>query len=406
MKIYSKYLEDETFIKWVLGTAAEKDISHWNTYLKKHPKERNIIMSLRDVILTLRTQDKKLTVEEKQYILGTLLDKVDESHKPKVIGLWRKPLKYAAIFIVALGLGAFYYVSQIGQNEHKVFEGLVEVPLGEVSETQLVLSTGEQVVVNAQKSAIQYTRSGEVIINEKDTLNNDEVKKPKTELLNRLVVPYGKISNITLSDGTVVYVNAGSVLLFPEKFDLDKNGERIVYLTGEAFFEVASNKENPFVVKTREENLSIKAVGTKFNVSAYPTDRDIMTVLTEGEVHVSETKSVFNKSVTKMEPGQLASWNEEGEGVKLETVNTDDYTLWTLGLLRFESKLFMNVTKKLERYYNIEIDFDSSPSMQVYISGKLDLNDELEETLRNLAMATNNNVEFQKINEKKYRVIK
>ena len=242
---------------------------------------------------------------------------------------------------------------------------------------------------------------GEVIVNQSDTINNNVAnKKDEVESLNTLIIPYGRRSKITLSDGTIAHLNAGTQFVFPEKFLGDR---RTVFLSGEAFFEVASNKEKPFIVKTIVEKLSIEVVGTKFNVSAYPSDQDVLTVLTEGKVNVVE-KNIFKDRKTLLKPGQLASWNRGDKNINVKEVNTDNYTLWIQGLLQFESEPIVNVIKKLERFYNIEITLDELTNELVgtSISGKLDLNDDIKMTLENLMITAGFN--FEKINNNKYMI--
>ena len=115
-----------------------------------------------------------------------------------------------------------------------------------------------------------------MIINKKDTVSINEIDN---EGIDHLIVPRGKNSVLKFSDGTIVHVNAGSQLVYPNTFS---NNKRHAYLVGEAFFEVIHNAEMPFVVSTGK--LEIEDLGTKFNVSAYPSEAVIETFLVEGKI--------------------------------------------------------------------------------------------------------------------------
>ena len=103
--------------------------------------------------------------------------------------------------------------------------------------------------------------------------------------MNQVVVPFGKKSSIELADGTKVWLNAGSRMAFPDRFT---GSRREIFLEGEAFFNVTPDKSMPFYVKTKE--VVIRVLGTKFNVSAYEADNEVVTVLVEGTVSMRENK--------------------------------------------------------------------------------------------------------------------
>ncbi len=389
MEPYSRYLEDEFFIDWVSRPTQLSD-TYWESYIKENPSEKEIIYTLKEFLLSFRTKDFSLSQEEKEEILVNLLNNTSKTIKPKVFNLRKKHYKYAAIIVVAITVSVYL---KFNKAEKLPFSNVNIAALDSITNTQLTFSTGEQHLIKEEKSIIEYNDLGSIIVNQKDTLNNNVIyKKEAVELLNTLITPYGKRSRITLSDGTIVHLNAGTEFVFPEKF---LGNKRIVFLSGEAFFEVTSNKEKPFIVKTREEKLSIEVVGTKFNVSAYPSDLDVLTVLTEGKVNVVENNMLKNKK-TSLIPGQLAIWNKDDENIKVKEVNTDNYTLWTQGLLYFESDSMINVIKKIERFYNIEITFDKSATRlaNTSISGKLDLKDDIKKTLENLMITAKFNFEI------------
>ena len=171
-----------------------------------------------------------------------------------------------------------------------------------------------------------------------DNLNDLEVEAPA-----------GSKMNILLGDGTKVWLNHGSKLKYPYRFEGEN---RKVFLTGEAYFEVAHNAEIPFIVGTNR--LDVWATGTAFNVSAYPEDDNIETTLVEGKVILYERDN--NKEIKALVTGQCLKLISERNAYTLDTVNTEKYTAWKDGLLVFKNEGVEGVAKKLARWYNVEVE--------------------------------------------------
>jgi ferric-dicitrate binding protein FerR (iron transport regulator) len=166
---------------------------------------------------------------------------------------------------------------------------------------------------------------------------------------NEIVVeaPAGSRMNFELGDGTKVWLNHGSKLKYPFRF----NGEsRKVFLTGEAYFVVAQNKELPFVVGTH--GLDVKATGTAFNVSAYPEDDLVETTLVEGKVILFNNN---NQEVKSLSPGECLKYNYNENAFIVESENTNRYTAWKDGRLVFRNDSLEQITKKLARWFNVEV---------------------------------------------------
>ena len=143
-------------------------------------------------------------------------------------------------------------------------------------------------------------------------------------------------------------------------------------------------------------------MGTRFNVSAYPEDNSIQTVLVEGSVNVNRANAKrFEKGVTLI-PGQMASVNKKTEKTEVSDVYTDYHTLWIDGLLQFENTDLNRVIKKLERYYNLSFNYTNPLDGMVKISGKLDVTTGKNEVFEYMTRLTG--LEFEKINERRYEV--
>lgn len=191
-----------------------------------------------------------------------------------------------------------------------------------------------------------------------NSVSPENKKKPlvhkKTANLT-LKVPYGKKFNLLLSDGTKVYLNSGSSITYPSSFEKRKN--RIVELVGEAYFKVAKDKHKPFIVKT--STLSIRALGTEFNVSSYKNDVTNSITLVEGSVAVSKQGVNTNKNpkTLLLRPNQkiVVRRDKVKKLSKKAVANVLKDVSWINRELFFKNDKFIDITKKLERYFNVKI---------------------------------------------------
>ena len=169
-------------------------------------------------------------------------------------------------------------------------------------EIQLVLSD-KLIPISGQESQIEYDAKGTVAVNSEKiadvSLNSANTSKRLSEF-NQLIVPNGKRSTLILEDGTKLWVNAGSRIVYPVTF-ADKKRE--IYVNGEVFLEVTPDKKRPFIVKTKE--IDVQVLGTSFNVMAYETDESSSVVLVTGAVQV-DTK---DDEDFRLEPNRMFSSN-------------------------------------------------------------------------------------------------
>ncbi len=174
--------------------------------------------------------------------------------------------------------------------------------------------------------------------------------------------PVGSRTYVRLSDGTEVYLNYGSKIRYPHNFV----GEtREVKLTGEGYFKVAQDKERPFIVKAAEIN--VKAVGTEFNVEAYPDLNEINTSLVEGKVIVEKSGDEGKvQTLGAMVPGQYVSYNQETGSIISKQGNIDKYIAWKEGRLVFENEPISRVASVLSRMYNVDFKIEDDAKFYTY----------------------------------------
>ena len=378
MDDFLKYFEDERFIQWVLNPSDELN-NYWKNRISENHTERKKIQTARLILQQLKSKQQKINREEASILYSEIACKLNNNNKKPFIRRYLFPfLRYAAVALIFLSLGILMFNQYNKKLQLAKYFPIETIQLED--EARLILSDGKKITLFEKESTIEYAESGKIIINRKDTIAKQK-ESPVTEM-NQLIMPYGKSSSIRLPDGTVVYLNAGSTLMYPNVF---REKEREVFLLGEAYFEVAYNPKMPFVVKTNE--LTITALGTIFNVSAYPTDKIIETVLVEGEVIVSENSFKLRKKEIVLKPNDLASFNRESLESDIRPVDVENYTAWRLGYLNFQSEELNRIVIRLERYYNIKIFLDNPVMSNSRITGKLILKEEKEKVLEVLASA-------------------
>lgn len=160
--------------------------------------------------------------------------------------------------------------------------------------------------------------------------------------------PQGSRTQMTLPDGTKVWLNAGSKISYSQSFGLVN---RLVLLAGEGYFEVAHNEELSFSVES--ENVRVKVLGTKFNFRDYPSDAEATVSLAEGSVAMNSQQHLADEQLLK--PGQRATVDKQTGKIRVEEYEVANATQWTSGKLIFDGEPLQEIVKTLERSYNVKI---------------------------------------------------
>lgn len=390
-----KFVENPAYLKWIFNSNPDVD-RYWEQYLLDHPEEKDRVLELKDHLADLKFSNAKLSafekIELKQRIKSSLSPGIPAKKSRLLIQSFMKYAAIAIIFAVIGGLIVYLNTNRESIDLSQVKQ-LATVPYT-AQGPLLITSNGKNIQLKKSSSTVDYTQKGEIV------LNNDSIIRPSEEedhTLNQLVIPYGNQSRVVLSDNTVVWLNSGSRLIYPSHF----NGKtREVMLYGEAFFEVSRNPEKPFIVKTSE--LDVKVLGTQFNVSAYAEDNTIQTVLREGSVALRRKNAgLFDKDVV-LKPNQLASFDKMSNNTKINEVDVSRYILWTKGMISFDETDIVRVIKKLERFYNISINFSDPHKEIIRISGKLDLLQGRQEAMEYLEKVSL--LKFTQINENQFSI--
>lgn len=176
----------------------------------------------------------------------------------------------------------------------------------------------------------------------------DQAKNASGLLYNTIHTPRGGQYQLILADGSKVWLNASSSLRFPTTFT---GKDRSVILTGEAYFEIARDKDKPFHVTTG--NMQVEVLGTAFNVMAYANEAAVKTTLLEGSVRIST-----DDAKTLLRPGQQATLDNKTSQVRVGEPDVDDAVAWKNGVFQFNGDDVGTVMRQLERWYDLEIVYE------------------------------------------------
>ena len=284
-----------------------------------------------------------------------ILDQVDGSRQGMkfVSTEKRNTLSFYKIAAVLLVLAGLFIVFE-RNNRSSVTNSVITNTELAPNEITLKLGNGNIKVITQNGEHEIIDAKGNIVGTQTGTyLNYSNKVAPQKLVYNELSVPYGKQFNLALSDGTNIKLNAGSWLKYPVQFI--KGEKRKIYLKGEAYFDVAKDEEQPFIVNANDINVTV--LGTEFNMSYYPEDIDINTVLVEGSVRLYREGHEENTEFsTLLEPGHKAAWNKNKKHMRVEKVDVTLYTAWKSGELLFKKEPFSKITKRLERHFDIVIE--------------------------------------------------
>lgn len=217
------------------------------------------------------------------------------------------------------------------------------------------------------------------------------------ELFNEFYAPEGQISEFKLADGTRIWLNSGTRIKVPASFDAK---HRMLSMEGEAFFEVTKDPQNPFFVHTSE--LSVKVMGTSFNVSAYQSDVNSEVTLVSGQVGIKER---YGQRLAMLLPGQQLVYDKTtGKKLKRE-VDTSPYEAWRDGKMIFKDCSLEYIAEKLERWYNVEINFNCEEITQLKFTGTILKNKPLSQVLEAITLTSPVKFEIEVNTDQKNQVI-
>ncbi|PKQ63257.1 hypothetical protein BZG01_16170 [Labilibaculum manganireducens] len=329
-KLIVRYLRGE------LDENKEKELNLW----LEEPKNKKLFYEI-----TKKERILNKSVDYDAFDMKKAWKKLDRkiSKKPD----YRKWLSYAAVIVLPLAIG-FFILNQVPKYDNKIAQ-FYEIKSGETN-AKLYFANGD--VVDLKEDTSSIIRSADNLLVEKDSdkmkINSDLMEAGKRNELNRIVTPVGGEYEIELPDGTVVKLNADSYLEFPSKFS---GKERRVVAKGELYFDVAKNKDWPFIVES--EGMELKVLGTEFNVRAYADEKEMISTLVEGSVEVTNSRG----ELIRLTPGRQAVLNKSDQSMIECKANIEAVTAWKNGKFIFDNRRLEDIMYDLARWYDVKVFF-------------------------------------------------
>lgn len=295
---------------------------------------------------------------------------------------FRQWIGYAAAVCLVIGLVTWFWT---GKDESKQPMVVAEsIQPGEMKAT-LKLSTGEEIRLDGKTEEtvstegsmqVRNTNDG-IIYEQQDTLSGNGRDENR---FNTLKTSRGGEYSVILSDGTVVYLNSASELRYPVQFN---ERERIVYFSGEGYFEVAKDRERPFHVVV--DDMRIRVYGTEFNVNTFK-ETGVQTVLLEGSVGISVKGK---QEEYRLKPSQMAEFNRKDLSVEVKDVNPESFVAWKAGFFAFDEESLEEIMNTLARWYDVEVFYVNNDLKNLHFTGHLKRYDQITTILKAIESAVN-----------------
>lgn len=289
-------------------------------------------------------------------MLATIIERAG-IHPAKIIRLRTRFLRYAAAasILLVLGAGAYWIKNKTPIPEAPITQAQRfknDVSPGS-NKAVLTLGNGNQILLDSTHNGVIAQQGNANIVNAAggQLAYNPLAEKPIEIVYNVLTTPRGGTYGLVLPDGSKVWLNAESSIRYPVAFTSNR---RQVEITGEAYFEVVHDKNNPFSVKAGSQ--TIEDVGTSFNVKAYPDELSVKTTLIEGSVQVEadgKAPSILHHA------GQQAVKDKEGNMKVSENVEIAEVLAWKNGQFRFNDASIQTILQEAARWYDVQVDYQT-----------------------------------------------
>lgn len=329
----------------------------------------------------------------RQRLASSIRYEVD-SRQPKSHRLGRK-LAAAVMIMILFSLGAYLIFSTKSSQKDLVKTHPVEVKINNEivpggNKAVLTLADGSTIILDSATNGtisqqgnikVQKLKNGLLAY----TINGKQVTQNDEAFYNTITTPRGGQYQVTLADGTKVWLDAASSIRFPVVFT---GNERSVVITGEAYFEVAKNKAMPFKVKAR--SAEIEVLGTHFNVNAYDDETSIKATLLEGKVKIS-VPSISDQATKYLAPGEQAAINKDGKILVSDHADTEEAVAWKNGRFQFKSADLKSILRQISRWYDVDIIYQGN--VNLHFTGQLNRNLNVTKVFETLSLT--NEVHFK-----------
>ncbi|MFD2553440.1 FecR family protein [Sphingobacterium tabacisoli] len=289
----------------------------------------------------------------------------------------------AAILLIGFSISLFYIergnlLTESAKQVHK--DSILQIQPG-TDKAILTLADGLVIPLDeAGKKVLQNNQDQNFRV-ESDgvlTMKSNQARTTSSSqriVENQLSTPRGGQYRIILDDGTTVWLNAGSILTFPNHF---VGNTREVSLVGEAYFEVAENKSKPFIVHA--DKILVRVLGTHFNLRAYPEDKQIRTALVEGSVQLNTINHTL-----KIKPGELGLFDKSKEDLSSKRIDLQTDIAWKDGYFMFRNESITTIMRQLARWYDVEITYTGDLDNKIF-TGRILRKSSINEVLKKLEL--------------------
>lgn len=361
----------EVFRKAISGELSDNEAAEFSQWLSDNPANRKYYNRAKAFYLQnspdLKIQESDFIPAYKEFVKYT---------RRNVKNRFFSRLQVAAAIAIIV-TSTLVVVFQLRKPQSFVAEAeIFEITPGR-SVALLTINNGKSVRLEEQDTLITMGSESEAYlsIGSGRIAYEAEASKFAEPVLNRIEIPHGGEYRVTLPDGSELFVNSETVVEYYVPF---RDNSREMKVSGEVYLEVARDTARPFIVTTND--YSVRVLGTKFNVSAYPNDDFVATTLVSGSVSIEGLKSQAGKRLV-LEPSQQLFLDKSSHQTDILSVDPDIYTAWTEGFFVFEEETLYSIFRKLERWYDIKVFFFSEEAEHELFSGKLPRFENLQDIL-------------------------
>ena len=373
------FLLNDSFLRYCMGLS-QSDIQYWEQWIAENPEKLAAFDRARKTVDVVNGQQGRVDVEVNKF-RSLLQDHISQdadvrtNKKVRYFRYWRAA---AAVLVLAAGGAAWYQFGNSHRHpqpaplaQHDVLPG--------APKARLLLGDGTEVQLDSISGNGLKEKDGTRINKDNGKLVYNVAGNSATAVTyNTLSTPRGGEFQLVLPDGSKVWLNAASSLRFPTKF---AGPDRTVYLTGEAYFEVAQQATQPFQVQLNN-GVKVAVLGTAFNVMAYDDEKAVNTTLITGKVKVAQQ----NGNSVLLAPSQQAILPKGSQQFLVSEADIDKTIAWKMGMFEFDDDDITTVMRQLARWYDVNVKF-SGPVPDKHYSGSIRKQSTLSQALRILKTA-------------------
>lgn len=385
------YKIKDLFLKYINGQCSREELDEVFSHIESGTRQAEWDSAIEEDLEHVLASDRQsnLTSSEVNRIYEAVESRLSSSgvssSRQRTLRLWW-PVAIAATILIVMSAGYLLF-NRKDSTQSLAVKPTVVHPGG--NKAFLTLSNGKKISLTDAANGSIAAQAGIKIIKTADgqiiyTTENSSAGSGSSQY-NTIETPRGGQYQVRLPDGTSVWLNAASKLVYPVNFHGSK--ERRIQLDGEAYFEVAKDKNRPFIVKTGKQEVTV--LGTHFNINGYKDEPIISTTLMEGSIKTSNTSSGNSRILS---PGQQSTVFSGDGAIDVRNVNTENIISWKNGYFIFDNQDITSIMKVIGRWYDVNIDYQSINKEEKF-GGTFSRSSDLDDILKVLKIL--GNVDFK-----------